>query len=151
MNNLVKKTKSKVKKSRDAGIIGIVTVIVQLLLGHKSDLNVSGEFEKVRRELVDLRIERERDYAKKVDITKEFERVKDIQYQMKSDIVYVSHQVIDLKNLIKKQDKNISFAMKGSSCYAETTILKEPLSFSQTSYYPKQVQRKKMLLPGHEL
>ncbi len=133
-----KKAKDAAKRGRDAGLIGLFTVIAQLFIGHKSESNLTEEFEKLRGQMTELKLERNYLYVRKEDMSKELQKLTISQYQLKEDVVYVSHQVIDLKNLIKKMHHlPASYAMGDQSCY-EKASLKLPTKNAGT----KQVQSK---------
>jgi hypothetical protein len=118
-----KKAKDATKRGRDAGLIGLFTVLAQLFIGHKSETNLTEEFEKLRGQITELKLERNYLYVRKEDMSKELQKLTISQYQLKEDVVYVSHQVIDLKNLIKKMHHlPASYAMGDQSCYEKASL-----------------------------
>jgi len=150
MKWLSKRAKA-VRKNKEVGVIGALTVVAQLLLSHKSDKNIDAEFAKIHKEFKEMRIERERTYARKEDVSRDLDKIKDLQFRLNADVVYVSRQVADLKSIVKKQNRFYSLAPREPICNGQTPTSYAFSSFALNPFSGKQIQRSKMRLPGSNL
>jgi hypothetical protein len=123
MSDLAEKTKTKAKKTTELGLVSALTIIAQFCLTHKSDKNMSVEFERLRGEFAQIRLEREQIFAKKEDVKLINKKLDQMHDQFKTDFNMLNTQVADIKGYLKKTTNFYSFNhLSEGPCYEQTVF-----------------------------
>src|SRR6478735_7266679 len=85
------------RNNTSVGIISLLTIFSQMYVGKQTDRNMSQEFDELRLELVQMKLDREKNFAKKEEIRDLAKKIDQMHLNLKSDIGKVDTQVADIR------------------------------------------------------
>lgn len=93
---------AKRKNTASVGILSLITMLGQVYISKQSDKNMVHEFDKLKLELVEMKLEQEQHLVKKEELKDLSRKLDLIHKNLEKDIGKVDTQVADIRAFLKK-------------------------------------------------